>query len=114
MSEKNMKRIVAARVMRDIRRRRAARKAMERTPKVKEDLFEQVKEKMVMRIYGVSSKRAKEIVAKRAAESAAREAENRARCEKSVGNSRRRVRSNDDEWIPMEDIIGMEVGEPED
>lgn len=81
--------------------------------KVKGDLLEQVKEKMVMRIYKVSGEMAKEIVAKRAAESAAREAEKKAKREKRLGN-RRRVRGDDDEWIPMKDIIGMEVGESDD
>lgn len=109
VSEKEQKRIVAASVMRDIRRKRAARKERGHSTKVKGDLLEQVKEKMVMRIYGVSHEKAKEMVAKRAAESAAREAENKAKREKGLRNFRRRVRSDEDEWISMEDIIGMEV-----
>ena len=63
------RRIVAARVMRDIRRRRAAaRKERGRTMKSNEDFFERIKVKMVMRIYHVSCKRAKAIIAGRAAE----------------------------------------------
>ena len=69
MSEKDKRRIVAARVVRDIRRRRAAaRKERGRTMKSNEDFFEQIKVKMVMRIYHVSCKRAKAIIAGRAAE----------------------------------------------
>ena len=114
MSEKDNRRGRTAQVIRAIRRRRTARKERGRMAKIEGDLFEQMKVNMVMRIYGVSSKRAKAIVSKRAAESAAREAENRAKREKSGGISRRRVRSDDDEWMPMEDIIGMEVGESDD
>ena len=106
MSEKEQKRMVAAAVMRDIRRRRAARKGKGRTKNVKGDLFEQLKVKMVMRIYGVSCKRAKTIIAGRMAESAALEAENAAKREMRAGNFRRRVRDeDDDEWIPASEIF---------
>ena len=114
MNDEHKRRARAAEIRRQVQKGRTARAAGFHGKKIAEDLFEQLKVKMVMRIYGVSGERAKAIIAKRAAEAAAREAENRTRREKSVGNSRRRVRSNDDEWIPMEDIIGMEVGEPED
>ena len=107
MSEREQKRMIAAAVMRDIRRNRAAaRKERGRTTKVKGDLFEQLKVKMVMRIYGVSCEQAKEIIAGRMAESAALEAENEARREKRARNFRRRVRDDDDdEWIPVSEII---------
>ena len=116
MSEKEQKRMIAAAIMRDIRRKRAAaRKKRGRAMKSNEDLFEQLKVKMVMRIYGVSSEQAKEIIADRMAERAALEAENEAKREKRARNLRRRVRDEDDDaWIPMEDIIGMEVGESDD
>lgn len=106
MSEREQKRMVAAAVMRDIRRRRAARKERGRMKKVKGDLFEQLKVKMVMRIYGVSCEQAKEIIVDRMAESAAREAENEAKREKRARNFRRRVRDeDDDEWIPASEIF---------
>ncbi len=106
MSEREQKRMVAAAVMRDIRRRRAARKERGRTKKVKGDLFEQVKVKMVMRIYGVSCEQAKEIIVDRMAESAAREAENEAKREKRARNFRCRVRDeDDDEWISASEIF---------
>lgn len=105
MSEKEQKRMVAAAVMRDIRRRRAARKERGRTKNVKGDLFEQLKVKMVMRIYGVSCEQAKEIIVGRMAESAALEAENAAKREKRARNFRRRVRDDDDEWIPASEIF---------
>ena len=105
MSEKEEKRMVAAAVMRDIRRRRvAARKKRGRAMKSNEDLFEQLKVKMVMRIYGVSCKRAKTIIAGRMAERAALEAENEAKREKRARNLRRRVR-DEDEWIPASEIF---------
>ncbi len=101
------RRIVAARVVRDIRRRRAAaRKERGRTMKSNEDLFEQIKVKMVMRIYGVSCEQAKEIIVDRMAESAAREAENEAKREKRARNFRCRVRDeDDDEWISASEIF---------
>ena len=106
MSDKHERRAIAAKVMRDIRRRRAAQKERGRTTKTKEDLFEQVKMKMVMRIYGVSCEQAKEIIVDRMAESAAREAENEAKREKRARNFRRRVRDeDDDEWIPASEIF---------
>ncbi len=107
MSEREQKRMVAAAVMRDIRRRRAARKERGRTKKVKGDLFEQVKVKMVMRIYGVSCEQAKEIIAGRMAERAALEAENEAKRGKGIGDFRRSDYDDydDDEWIPMSEII---------
>ena len=114
MNDEHKRRARAAEIRRQVQKRRTARATGCHGKEIAEGLFEQLKAKMVMRIYGVSSKRAKEIVAKRAAESAAREAENRAKREKSGGISRRRVRSDDDEWSPMEDIIGMEVGESDD
>ena len=77
-------------------------------------MLEQVKVKMVMRIYGVSSERAKEIVAERMAERAALEAEDKAKRGKRAGNSRRRARGEDDERIPVEDLLRMEVGEFDD
>jgi len=106
MSDKHERRAIAAKVMRDIRRRRAAQKERGRTTKTKEDLFEQIKVKMVMRIYGVSCEQAKEIIADRMAESAAREAENEAKREKRARNFRRRVRDeDDDEWISASEIF---------
>ena len=107
MSEREQKRMVAAAVMRDIRRRRAARKERGRMKKVKGDLFEQLKVKMVMRIYGVSCKRAKTIIAGRMAERAALEAENEAKRVKGIGDFRRSDYDDydDDEWIPMSEII---------
>ena len=107
MSEKEQKRMIAAAVMRDIRRRRAVRKERGRTTKVKGDLFEQLKVKMVMRIYGVSCEQAKEIIAGRMAERAALEAENEAKRVKGIGDFRRSDYDDydDDEWIPMSEII---------
>ena len=107
MSEKEQKRMIAAAVMRDIRRKRAAaRKKRGRAMKSNEDLFEQLKVKMVMRIYGVSCEQAKTIIEGRMAESAALEAENEAKREKRARNFRRRVRDDDDdEWIPASEII---------
>ena len=114
MNEKDKKRARAAEIRRKIQERRAARSGHGRMTKVKGDLLEQVKEKMAMRIYGVSHEKAKEMVAKRAAESAAREAENKAKPSSKSAKTYRRDCSADDEWIPMEDIIGMEVGESDD
>ena len=108
MSEKEQKRMIAAAVMRDIRRKRAAaRKKRGRAMKSNEDLFEQLKVKMVMRIYGVSCKRAKTIIAGRMAERAALEAENEAKRVKGIGDFRRSDYDDydDDEWIPMSEII---------
>lgn len=105
MSEREQKRMVAAAVMRDIRRRRAARKERGRTKKVKGDLFEQVKVKMVMRIYGVSCEQAKEIIAGLAVENAALEAENMAKPERNIRKPRRRRRDEDDEWISMGELL---------
>ena len=108
MSEKEQKRMVAAAVMRDIRRRRAARKGKGRTKNIKGDLFEQLKVKMVMRIYGVSCKRAKTIIAGRMAERAALEAENEAKRVKGIrdcGRSDYDDYDDDDEWIPVSEIF---------
>lgn len=56
-------------IMRKIReRRRSARAADGRMARATGDLFERIKVKMVMRIYHVSCKRAKAIIAGRAAE----------------------------------------------
>lgn len=97
------RRIVAARVMRDIRRRRAAaRKERGRTMKANEDLFEQIKVRMVMRIYHVSCKRAKAIIAGRAAEKEAQDAKKTPR--KRVRISRL-VSDDDDEWLPVGKIV---------
>ena len=106
MNDKHERRVIAAKVMRDIRRRRLAQRTRAQKMKAKEDLFEQVKVKMVMRIYGVSCEQAKEIIVDRMAESAAREAENEAKREKRARNFRRRVRDeDDDEWIPASEIF---------
>ena len=106
MNDKHERRVIAAKVMRDIRRRRLAQRTRAQKKKAKEDLFEQVKVKMVMRIYGVSCEQAKEIIVDRMAESAAREAENEAKREKRARNFRRRVRDeDDDEWIPASEIF---------
>ena len=106
MSEREQKRMVAAAVMRDIRRRRLAQRTRTQKMKTKEDLFERVKVKMVMRIYGVSCEQAKEIIVDRMAESAAREAENEAKREKRARNFRCRVRDeDDDEWISASEIF---------
>jgi len=105
MSDKHERRAIAAKVMRDIRRRRAAQKERGRTTKTKEDLFEQIKVKMVMRIYGVSCEQAKEIIADRAAEKAALEAEDRAKPERRVRRPRRRFRDEDDGWIPASEVF---------
>ena len=61
------------------------------------DLFEQVKVKMVMRIYGVSSERAKEIIAGRVAEKAALEAESGEKHERGIRTLCRRIFDDDDE-----------------
>ena len=114
MNEMDKKRARATEIRRKIQERRAVRSGNGRMTKVKGDLLEQVKEKMVMRIYGVSHEKAEEMVAKRAAESAAREAENKAKPSSKSAKTYRRDCSADDEWIPMEDIIGMEVGESDD
>ena len=99
MSEKDKRRIVAARVVRDIRRRRAAaRKERGRTMKSNEDFFEQ----MVMRIYHVSCERAKAIIAGRAAEKEAQDAKKTPR--KRVRISRH-VCDDDDEWLPVGKIV---------
>ena len=113
MREKDNRRARTAQIIQAIRKRRAARKERGRITKVRGDLLEQVKEKMVMRIYGVSHDRAKEIIAGRMAERAALEAENRATPPKRARTCRR-VYSSAGEWIPMDDIIGMEVGESDD
>ena len=107
VNEKDMRRKVAASVMRDIRRKRAAQKERERKTKYKEDLFEQVKVKMVMSIYGVSSEQAKEIIAGRVAERETIEAENRSKREKRVRNFRHPDYDDydDDEWIPASEIF---------
>ena len=114
MNEKDKKRARAAEIRRKIQERRAVRSGHGRMTKVEGDLFVELKVKMVKRVYGVSSKRAKAIIAKRAAESAAREAENKAKPSSKSAKTYRRDCSADDEWIPMEDIIGMEVGESDD
>ena len=106
MSEKRDRRARGAKVMQELRQRRAARMGRGRATKVEDGAFEQVKEKMVMRIYGVSSEKAKEIIAERTAEAAAREAENRAKREKRVTNFHRRAHADaDDEWIPASEIF---------
>ena len=106
MSDKDKRRARGALVMRELRQRRAARKVMGRAVKVEGAAFEQVKVKMVMRIYGVSCEQAKEIIVDRMAESAAREAENEAKREKRARNFRCRVRDeDDDEWISASEIF---------
>jgi len=103
VSEKDKRRIVAARVVRDIRRRRAAaRKERGRTMKSNEDFFEQIKVKMVMRIYHVSCERAKAIIVGRAAEKEAQDAKKTPR--KRVRISRH-VCDDDDEWLPVGKIV---------
>jgi hypothetical protein len=64
----------AAKARREIHKRRLAKKIWTQKKKTQEDLFEEVKVKMVMRIYGVSCEQAKEIIAGRVAERAAIEA----------------------------------------
>ena len=106
MREKDMRRIVAAKVMRDIRKRRLAKKTETLMSKTSDDLFEQVKMQMVMRIYGVSSEGAKEIIAGRVAEMTALEAENEAKQEQGIGHFHCRVRDDDDdEWMRSGDCF---------
>ena len=106
MTDEPKRRERAAEIRREIQKRRAARATGSLEKKSAEDSFEQVKVKMVMRIYGVSRERAKEIIAGRMTERAALEAENMAKCEKRARNFRRRVRNgDDDEWIPVGEII---------
>ena len=106
MSDKDKRRARGAKVMQELRQRRAARMGRGRATKVEGAAFEQVKVKMVMRIYGVSAEEAKEIIAGRMAEAAAREAENSAKREERVRNFHRRVRAaDDDEWIPASEIF---------
>jgi len=105
MSDKDKRRARGALVMRELRQRRAARKAMGRAVKVEGDAFEKVKVKMVMRIYGVSVEEAKKIIAKRAAEVSALEAENRTTTQKRA-RTYRRVYSSSGEWIPASEIFG--------
>ena len=90
-------------IMRKIReRRRSARAADGRMVRATGDLFEQIKVKMVMRIYHVSYMRAKAIIAGRAAEKEALDAKNpprkRVRISRFVGD-------DDDEWVPVGKIV---------
>ena len=55
----------------DIKAKRSMPMARKRLKKAKKDIFAEIKVKMMMRIYGVSRKRALEIIAGRAAEKAA-------------------------------------------
>ena len=93
----NERRAKATEIMRDIRKRRLAQIARIQKPKMNADLFEQVKEKMVMRIYGVSSERAKEIIADRVAEKAELEAESRKKHERGIRTLCRRIFDDDGE-----------------
>ena len=106
MNDEHERRVRAAEIRREIQKRRAARATGCHGKKMAVDFFEQVKAKMVMRIYGVSCKRAKEIIAGRMAERVALETENEANREKRARNFRRRVRDDDnDEWLPVGEII---------
>ena len=107
MNDEHKRRARAAEIRRQVQKRRTARAAGFHGKKIAEDLFEQVKVKMVVRIYGVSSKRAKTIIAGRMAERAALEAENEAKRVKGIGDFRRSDYDDydDDEWIPMSEII---------
>ena len=106
MSEQRNSRARGAKVMQELRQRHAARMGRGRATKVEDGAFEQVKVMMVMRMYGVSGEKAKEIIAGRAAETAAREAENSAKREKRVTNFHRRAHADaDDEWIPASEIF---------
>ena len=90
-------------IMRKIReRRRSARAADGRMVRATGDLFEQIKVKMVMRIYHVSCKRAKAIIAGRAAEKEALDVKKTPR--KRVRISRF-VGDDDDEWVPVGKIV---------
>lgn len=107
MSEKYNRRARAAQVMRAIRQRRAAQKECVRTASVKEALFEKVKEKMVMRIFGVSCKRAKAIIAGRMADKVGLETVNDVKQENGIRDSRRSDcdDESDDERMPVGEIV---------
>ena len=62
------------------------------------DLFAELKVKMVMRIYGVSKKRALEIIGGRAAEKQALESRN--------GNDGRALRKDEDGFMSAKDFFG--------
>lgn len=84
-------------IMRKIReRRRSARAADGRMVRATGDLFERIKVKMVMRIYHVSCKRAKAIIAGRAAEKDALDAKKTPRNRVRIS---RHVCDDDDELI---------------
>ena len=78
------------------------RKGRRRVKKSANDLFTEVKVKMVMRIYHVSCERAKAIIAGRAAEKEAQDAKKTPR--KRVRISRH-VCDDDDEWLPLGKIV---------
>ena len=83
--------------MRKIReRRRSARAADGRMARATGDLFERIKVKMVMRIYHVSCKRAKAIIAGRAAEKDALDAKKTPRNRVRIS---RQVCDDDDELL---------------
>lgn len=84
-------------IMRKIReRRRSARAADGRMARATGDLFERIKVKMVMRIYHVSCKRAKAIIAGRAAEKDALDAKKTPRNRVRIS---RHVCDDDDELL---------------
>ena len=84
-------------IMRKIReRRRSARAADGRMVRATGDLFERIKVKMVMRIYHVSCKRAKAIIAGRAAEKDALDAKKTPRNRVRIS---RHVCDDDDELL---------------
>ena len=90
-------------IMRKIReRRRSARAADGRMVRTTGDLFERIKVKMVMRIYHVSCKRAKAIIAGRAAEKDALDAKKTPRNRVRIS---RHVCDDDDEWVPVGKIV---------
>ena len=105
MNDEHKRRARAAEIRREVQKRRAARATGFHGKKIAEDFFEQVKVKMVMRIYGVSCEQAKEIIAGRAAEKATHEAENRAKPERNIRKPRCSVRDDDDEWISVGEIV---------
>lgn len=84
-------------IMHKIReRRRSARAADGRMARATGDLFERIKVKMVMRIYHVSCKRAKAIIAGRAAEKDALDAKKTPRNRVRIS---RHVCDDDDELV---------------
>ena len=105
MNDEHKRRARAAEIRREVQKRRAARATGFHGKKIAEDSFEQVKVKMVMRIYGVSCEQAKEIIAGRAAEKASLKAANKAKPERNIRKPRCRVRDEDDEWIPASEIF---------